>query len=118
MKINFKNKFVRISDVRECKGINQAIGLMFSRRQKANALSFKFSKPTKMAIHSFFVFFPFLAIWLDEKNKILEIRRVRPFKPRVSSAQPYFKLLEIPINNKYKKTLAQISKSPTRIQKI
>ena len=105
MKINFKDKVIEISDVKECNWFNKIVGLMFSRRQKANALVFDFHKKTKMAIHSFFVFFPFLAVWLDDKNKVMEIKKVKPFTPKQSSTNPYFKLLEIPINEKYKKTL-------------
>jgi len=105
MEINFNNKHIEIPEVKECKGLNQIIGLMFSRREKANALVFSFSKPTGMAIHSFFVFFPFLAIWLDDKNKIIEIKKIRPFVPKVSSTNQYYKLLEIPLNKKYRKIL-------------
>ena len=105
MKINFNNKNIKISDIKECKGFNKIIGLMFSRGEKANALIFNFHKKTKMPIHSFFVFFPFLAVWLDNKNKVMEIKKVKPFTSKISSRDPYFKLLEIPINNKYKKTL-------------
>ena len=105
MKINFKNKVIEISDIKECKGFNKIIGLMFSRREKAKVLVFNFHKKTKMLIHSFFVFFPFLAVWLDDKNKVMEIKKVRPFTLKTSSTNPYFKLLEIPINKRNKKTL-------------
>ena len=111
MKINFNNKNIDIPDVKECKGFNKIIGLMFSRRQKANALVFSFHKKTNMPIHSFFVFFPFLAIWLDDKNKVMEIKEVRPFTPKISSTNPYFKLLEVPINKRYKKTLKLLDKN-------
>ena len=101
MKINFNNKRIEILDVKEGNWINKIVGLMFSRRQKANALVFNFHKKTKMPIHSFFVFFPFLAIWLDDKNKVMEIKKVRPFTPKISSTNPYFKLLNVQINTMY-----------------
>jgi len=111
MKINFNNGVMEVLGAKECKGLNQIIGLMFSRREKANALVFSFSKPTKMAIHSFFVFFPFLAVWLDDKNKIIEIRKIKPFIPRVSSTNEYYRLLEIPFNKKYRKILEFLGKN-------
>ena len=98
MEINFKGKYISIPNVKECKGLGMAKGLMFSRREKAKNLLFSFDKPTKMAIHSFFVFFDFLAVYLDEQNNVLEIRKVKPFSLRISSTKPYYKLLEIPIN--------------------
>ena len=105
MKINFKNKIIKISDVKKCNWFNKIVGLMFCHREKANALVFDFHKKTKMAIHSFFVFFSFLAIWLDDENNVLEIKKVKPFTIKESSTNPYHKLLEIPINNKYRKSI-------------
>ena len=102
MKINFKSKNIEIPNVKECKGLAMGKGLMFSRREKAKVLLFNFSEPTKMAIHSFFVFFPFIAIWLDDKNNVIEIKKIKPFVPRVSLVNLYYKLLEIPINKAYK----------------
>jgi uncharacterized membrane protein (UPF0127 family) len=74
---------------------------MFSRREKANALVFEFNKSSKMAIHSFFVFFPFLAVWLDEGNNVIEMKKIKSFVPRVSPVKSYSKLLEIPLNKCY-----------------
>ena len=78
----------------------EGIGLMFKRRERARALLFKFKKPVKMAIHSFFVFFPFFAIWLNEKDEIVGIKKVKPFKFRVLPSRKFVKLVEIPINKK------------------
>ena len=103
MKINLNNKTIEISEVKECNWFNKIIGLMFCRREKANALVFSFHKQTKMAIHSFFVFFPFIAIWLDDKNKVIGIKKIKPFTPKESLTNSYYKLLEIPINKKYRK---------------
>ncbi|MCK4647538.1 DUF192 domain-containing protein [Candidatus Pacearchaeota archaeon] len=105
MKINFNNKILEISDVKRCNCFEKIIGLMFCRREKANALVFSFKKKTKMAIHSFFVFFPFFAVWLDNENKVIGMKKVKPFFPRISSPSAYFNLLEIPINKKYEKIL-------------
>ena len=102
MRINFKKHMIEIPDVKECNWFNKIKGLMFSRREKAEALLFSFNEPTKMAIHSFLVFFPFIAVWLDNQNKVIEIRKIKPFVPRILCSKPYNKLLEIPINRKYR----------------
>ncbi len=94
-------------EVQECKNIFSKIrGLMFRRREKANALIlFNLKNPTKISIHSLFVFFPFLAIWLDDKNNFIDMKIVKPFLFSVSSKKPFYKLLEIPINKKYSKII-------------
>ena len=71
------------------------------RSKNTDALFFKFKKPTKLKIHSFFVFFSFVAVWLDGKNKAVDIRKVKPFAFSASSKKPFTGLLEIPINKKY-----------------
>jgi len=79
----------------------EGIGLMFSRRKKANALLFSFDKPVKMSIHSWFVFYSFFAIWLDEYGKLIEVKKVKPFSFNVSPSVKFKKLIEIPISPKY-----------------
>ena len=80
-------------------------GLMFRRREKALALLFEFRKPVQMAIHSFFVFFPFWAVWLDDKNKIVEEKIVKSWIFRIAPKRKFSKLIEIPLNKKYKHLL-------------
>ena len=79
----------------------EAIGLMFSRREKAKALLFEFKKPVRMPIHSLFVFFPFFAVWLDSENKVVGSKIVYPFKFRILPSEKFVKLVEIPLNSKY-----------------
>lgn len=98
MKIKIKDLFL---DVKKCNGLHRVKGLMFSRKEKAKALVFDFNKPCREAIHSLFVFFPFVAAWLDSKGKIIEIRKIKPFTPFVSIEKLYSKIIEIPINKKY-----------------
>ena len=100
--LNYKNKKFKI-DLKVCNWFKRITGLMFTRREKARALLFDFKKPTKIAIHSCFVFFPFIAIWLDHKNKIIDLKIVQPFTFFICPRKPCFKLIEIPINRKYKK---------------
>jgi uncharacterized membrane protein (UPF0127 family) len=96
----------------------QRIGLMFSRREKANALLFEFSRPTSASIHSLFVSFDFIAIWMDESGKILEVRIVRPWTFHVSPSKKFSKLIEIPVNKKYFDVFRLFVESSSKIQKI
>ena len=106
MRINFNNKTIEISEVKECNWFNKIRGLMFRRRERAPALLlFDFKKPLRMKIHSFFVFFPFIVVWLDDKNKVLSMRRIKPFTFFVVPKKFFYKLLEIPINRRYKKVV-------------
>lgn len=100
---NHGSKKLKIN-VKKCNSLQKISGLMF-KSKKTPALLFEFSKKTKMAIHSFFVFFPFYAIWLDENNKIIKIKKVKPFTFHVKPTKPFSKLLEIPINNRYKEII-------------
>ena len=60
-------------------GFRRFSGLMFSRKEKAKILLFEFSRPVRLAIHSLFVFFPFIAIWIGDDGKIIEVKKVKPF---------------------------------------
>jgi uncharacterized membrane protein (UPF0127 family) len=60
-----------------CKSLlSKAKGLMFSRPKN---LVFEFDKPRLVSLHTFFVFFPIDVFFLDEKKKIVEKTRMRPF---------------------------------------
>jgi uncharacterized membrane protein (UPF0127 family) len=92
----YKNKNISL-DVEECRTIlSRASGLMF--KKKSPALLFIFNKPVKMAIHSFFCK-PFIAIWFIN-DKIVEIKKVKPWKVHICPEKKFNKLLEIPFNNK------------------
>ncbi|MBL7148371.1 MAG: DUF192 domain-containing protein [Nanoarchaeota archaeon] len=105
MKIQKDSKSIDIGKVKKVNEFGKVIGLMFSRREKADSLLFEFKKPTKMKIHSCFVFFDFLAIWLDNKGKIISSEIVKPFRLGVGIKEPFYKLLEIPINKKNKRVI-------------
>ena len=77
---------------------------MFRTRETENLL-FEFPKETTMKIHSYFVFFKFLALWLDEKDNVIDFKVINPFIFSVSSEKPFRKLVEVPFNNKNKKIL-------------
>jgi len=88
-------------DAKICGFFDTVLGLMFKSRKNAQALLFKFDKSSRITIHSLFVFFPFVAAWLDSKGKIIVIRKVKPFTPLVSIKKPHSIIIEIPINKKY-----------------
>jgi hypothetical protein len=103
--INSNGKRLNLN-VFECNLLEQGIGLMFSREKNAKILAFRFKKPSHLSIHSFFVFFSFIAVWTDDKNKILCWKKVYPFTLRVSPPElGFFNLIEIPITKKYSKLL-------------
>jgi uncharacterized membrane protein (UPF0127 family) len=112
MNIVIKNnsKSVNIKNVKKLSEFGKGIGLMFHSREKCPAMLFEFTRPTTMRIHSLFVFFKFAAIWLDDKNKIIERKVVKPFRLSVGPEKPFYKLVEIPVNNEYKKEINNLFK--------
>ena len=103
MIINYKNKKIKIS-VKKVSSLGKITGLMFRKKITENLL-FSFGKKTSLKIHSFFVFFNFLAVWLDEKNRVIDFKIIKPFTLAVTSKKPFRRLIEIPINKKSKKIL-------------
>ena len=91
MKIKIKDK---ILEVEEMKGFKKITGLMF--RKNSKPLLFKFDKPTREPIHSFFCR-PFYAIWRRD-GKIIKEMKVRPFRISIRPKEPFTELIEIPIN--------------------
>src|SRR3990172_150149 len=81
--------------------MQRAIGLIFQKRENAEILLFEFAKSTKTPIHSMLVFFPFFAVWLDGKSRIVDIKVVPPFTISVVPKQEFVKLIEIPLSQKY-----------------
>ncbi len=107
MKIKKGKQEIEIK-VKKCQGFRKAVGLMFCRREKARALLFDFKKLKKFNLTSLFVFFPFVCVWLDEKNKIIDIRKIKPFKFHVPSRKFYKKFVEIPISSHYKEIIQNL----------
>ncbi|MDO8467895.1 MAG: DUF192 domain-containing protein [Nanoarchaeota archaeon] len=105
-------------DVYQCNSFERIIGLMFSRRESAKALMFEFSYDVKMPIHSWFVFYPFVVLWLDKNNKILEKKVVTPWAFSISPSKKYKKLVEIPINSNYNKILHVLDDNSKDLKRI
>lgn len=101
MKIILKNKRRSFNlNVKKCNFFGKFRGLMFRRLENAPILLFDFSKTLKSSLHSLFVFFPFLVLWLDDKNKIVDFRKCQPFQFRIKTDKKFFKIVEIPFNKK------------------
>jgi len=111
--IHYKKKKIKII-AEDCNLLMKFVGLMFSLREKAEILLFSFKKEQKIRIHSFYVFYPFVAVWLDEKNKVIDLKIVKPFTLYVSHKNKADKLIEIPINKKYYDILALLPLNLTR----
>lgn len=93
MRIKFRGKEFEI-DVRKSSGVR---GLMFYRRESASALIFNFQS----SLHSFFVFFDFLVLWLDGEGNVLDYLIVKPWTFFVDSSVKYSQIVEIPVNRRY-----------------
>tara|TARA_Y100000310_G_scaffold345693_1_gene468358 strand:+ start:10682 stop:11026 length:345 start_codon:yes stop_codon:yes gene_type:complete len=88
-------------DVKKVRGLGIFRGLMFRRREKAPALLFNL----RSSLHSLFVFFPFVVLWLDSDDKIVDSCVVRSWKFRIDSDKRYSKIVEIPISRRYRSIL-------------
>ena len=98
MILRHNNKTIEVP-IHKVSFVGKFTGLMFRSKDISNLL-FDFEKTCKIAIHSVFVFFNFLAVWLDEKNNVLEFKIVCPFEFYICPKNSFFKLVEIPINKK------------------
>lgn len=101
LEISYKNKKIKIP-VKKVSGLKRFSGLMFRSKETANLL-FEFRKPSREPIHSFFVFFPFIALWLDGENKAIESKIVNPFTSYVKPKRKFSSLIELPLNDNNKK---------------
>jgi len=100
--IGYKKKRIKLT-AEDCGIWRKFSGLMFSRREKAGILLFSFKRKQFIAIHSFFVFYPFIAVWLDEKGRAVDLKIVKPFTPCVCPEKKALSLVEIPLNKRDKK---------------
>lgn len=96
MELNFKGKKFFI-EVKNKKWYSS--GLMF-RSSKSDCLLFGFDDDASFDLTGLFVFFPFLSIWLNEKNEVVDWKFVKPFEWRVSCKKKFRKVLEVPVNAK------------------
>lgn len=83
--------------VHEVGFFRRGIGLMF-RSSRTKILLFSFRHPSRVAITSYFVFFPFVAVWLNKRGTVLEARIIKPFVVAVRPRFPSSYLVEIPFS--------------------
>ena len=82
----------------------QGMGLTFRKKMNDFAMIFPFNKSVKIAVTMFFVFFPIDVIFLDEHNKVIELKEnFKPFR-NYYSQQKMKTFIELPENTikKYK----------------
>lgn len=98
MIVKLNNKKLNLN-VRKVDFFSKFIGLMFKSKEEAIILLFENVK--NKSIHSFFVFFPFLCLWMDKENNILEWKIIKPFSPYEKSNTPFVKIIEVPLSRRY-----------------
>jgi len=103
MKILYKKRGVDVS-IKETGFFGKSFGLMFKGRDTENLL-FVFGKSSRAVLTSLFVFFPFIAVWLNSKNIVVDWRFVRPFSMVISTTKKFEKIIEIPINYQNRKVI-------------
>ncbi len=97
-------------DAEICEGLKAGRGLMF-KSKNTNALLFEFDNQSKTPLTSLFVFFPFVAVWLDGE-RIVDIRLIKPFKPLIRTKKRFNRILEIPVNHRYKREIKFLCSKP------
>lgn len=94
-RLRFNGKVLEIPDIIKAEGMKKFTGLMF-KKPETNAMLFD----NPGAIHSLFC--PdFLAIWLDDDNKITDYQLVTSGKFKINPEKESSRLLEVPLNSKY-----------------
>jgi len=73
-----KNKTINY-DIEICTGLKKIFGLMFNIKFKKVCI-FYFNKQKRIGLHSFFVFFPIEAIYLNKKKEVLAFKTLVPFR--------------------------------------
>jgi len=68
------------------------------RSKNTNNLLFDFDRDVTTSITSFFVFFPFLAVWLDGNNKVVDSRIINPFQLSVRPKNNFRRIIEVPLS--------------------
>ena len=103
MIIKYKDKLINIK-AKKANFFASIGGLMFRSKETDNIL-FEFKNKSRYALHSVFVFFPFLVLWLDENNRVLDFKIVKPFSFYVDTNKKFNKILELPVNKENEKII-------------
>lgn len=87
----------------------KARGLMFSKKKD---LLFVFSKPKRIALHNFFVFFRIDLIFLDSNFKVIEKKmNFKPFRLYTSKTKANYVIEISTLKNRKKASLLNIGDS-------
>jgi uncharacterized membrane protein (UPF0127 family) len=105
VRVAYKSRLIPIT-VKKTGFFTRGIGLMFKSRFTSNLL-FAFDKPVRLSITSFFVFFPFLALWLDRKNNVIHKEIILPWELAFKPEKPFYSLIEVPINEDNRALIAK-----------
>ena len=103
MKVKIGGDEIEI-DVLEKRGFGVFRGLMFRSLAKAPALRFNIQG----SLHSFFVFFNFVVLWLDDENNVVDSRVVRPFTFYINSKKKFSRIVEVPVSRRYEGVVEKI----------
>ncbi|MBI2448725.1 hypothetical protein HYV49_00330 [Candidatus Pacearchaeota archaeon] len=95
-KITLNDKIIEFP-LKRCSSWDKFKGLMFSRNHSPLLIEIK-DKP----IHSMFVFYPFLALWLNDENTIVDYKMINPFTSSVIPQSSFSKIIEIPYKGEFK----------------
>lgn len=103
----FRGKKILI-DIKNTGFISRGLGLTFRMRNTKNLL-FEFPQGVTWQgnLTSFFVFFPFLTLWLDDKNKVVDFKVVEPFTFCIKQKKKFYKIVEVPFNDKNKELIVR-----------
>lgn len=96
--VSHKGKVISIN-VKRTGFFRKGLGLTFRTRNTDNLL-FDFDRYVTWegSLTSIFVFFPFLTLWLDHKNRVIDYKVVKPFVFSISQKKKFYRIVEIPIN--------------------
>mgnify|MGYP001369958304 CR=1 FL=1 len=81
--------------MKKVKGLQKYLGLMF-KKEDTEPLMFEFDEEVDVPIHSWFVFFPFMAYWYDSEGILLQSRKINPFRSNIRCCCKFKTLIEIP----------------------
>ncbi len=104
MIIKYKKRKIEIKKYKTVSWLGKFSGLMF-RTNETPILEFSFKNDVEMAIHSYFVFFTFIAVWVDSDDKAFQVDIVKPFTSLVKPQKHFRKLIEIPFNSENRRII-------------
>jgi len=88
-------KDLNIKNLKQAKGIQKYIGLMFKKNPEP--LVFELKKEKKIAINSLFCKVDFIALWFDKNEKLIDAKLIKRGQLKVLPKKSFKTLVEIPI---------------------